>query len=128
MLRDEQWQLTDLLEVVVAVGRYFFAGRNVFHLPLQQLQTPVFAMLVFTGQSNVYLVREPNHIWRSRPSHWLMVGSAADLFIVSLFATKGILMAALRWSLVLSLLFVMVAFTFFVDSLKLRIFGYFGAR
>lgn len=106
----------------------FFTGRNVFHLPLQQLQTLVFVMLVFTGQSNVYLVRERNHLWHSRPSKWLMLSSAVDVFIVSLLATMGILMAAIPWSYVVSLLIVVLAFTFFVDSLKIRVFEFFGVR
>ena len=32
-------------------------GRNVLHLPLPQLQTLIFVMLVFTGLVNVFLVR-----------------------------------------------------------------------
>ena len=49
-----------------------FRGRDLLHLPLAQLQTLIFVMLVFTGQGNVYLVRERRHFWRSRPSRWLL--------------------------------------------------------
>ena len=59
----------------------FFAGRDVFQLPLQQLQTLVFVMQVFTGQSNVYLVREQNHLWHCRPSRWLILSSDADIIV-----------------------------------------------
>ncbi len=40
----------------------FFVGSDVLHLPIRQLQTLVFLMLVFTGQGNVYLVRESNRL------------------------------------------------------------------
>ena len=36
----------------------FFVGRDILGLPLTQLQTLVFVMLVATGQGNVYLIRE----------------------------------------------------------------------
>jgi hypothetical protein len=52
----------------------FFAGRDLTYLPLAQLQTLIFVMLVFTGLGNVYLVRECHHFWQSRPSRWLMSG------------------------------------------------------
>ena len=106
----------------------FFAGRNILQLPLAQLQTLVFAMLVFTGQCNVYLVRERRHLWHSRPSLWLMVSSGADIVVVSLLATKGILMAAIPWTLVVYLLAVVIAYSFVVDRLKIPIFRHFGVR
>lgn len=71
----------------------FFTARNLLSLPLVPLQTLVFVMLVATGQGNVYLVRERDHFWRSRPSAWLVGSSIADLVVVGIMATKGILMA-----------------------------------
>ncbi len=106
----------------------FFFGRNILHLPLAQLQTLVFAMLVFTGQCNVYLVRERKHLWHSRPSLWLMASSGADIVVVSVLASKGILMAAIPWTLVVCLLAVVIAYSFVVDRLKIPIFRHFGVR
>jgi hypothetical protein len=48
-------------------------------------------VLVFTGQGNVYLVRERNRLRHSIPRRWLSVSSAADVVVVSLMATNGIL-------------------------------------
>lgn len=42
-------------------------------------------VLVFTGQGNVYLVRERNRLRHSIPRRWL------DVVVVSLMATNGIL-------------------------------------
>jgi H+-transporting ATPase len=106
----------------------FFAGRDFLHLPIPQLQTLVFLMLVFTGQGNVYLVRERGRLWHSRPSRWLILSSAADVIVVSLMAMGGILMAPLPWPLIVALLALVLVFLLLIDGLKIRIFGHFGVR
>ena len=85
-------------------------------------------MLVFTGQGNVYLVRERNRLWHSRPSRWLILSSAADVVVVSLMATSGIIMAPISWSLVVSLFAIVLIFLLAIDGLKVRIFRHFGVR
>ncbi|MGB7602784.1 MAG: HAD-IC family P-type ATPase, partial [Candidatus Sulfotelmatobacter sp.] len=114
--------------VLILSFAVFFAGRNILHLPIRQLQTLVFLMLVFTGQGNVYLVRERNRLWHSFPSRWLMVSSAIDIVVVSLMATTGILMAPISWSLVASLLGVVMVFLFVIDGVKVHVFHHFGVR
>lgn len=115
------------LVLVLSFG-VFFVGRDVLHLPLRQLQTLVFLMLVFTGQGNVYLVRERNRFWSSRPSRWLTIASGVDVMVVSLMATTGILMAAIPWRLLGALFVVVVFFLIAIDGLKVRAFRYFGVR
>jgi len=106
----------------------FFAGRDILHLPIRQLQTLVFLLLVFTGQGNVYLVRERKRFWHSLPSRWLLLSSAADIVVVSLMATIGILMAPISWHLVASLFAIVLAYLFLIDGLKVRVFRYFDVR
>jgi H+-transporting ATPase len=79
------------------------AGRDWLKLPLPQLQTLVFITLVFTGQGTVYMVRQRGHFWNSRPSKWLLLSSLADIAVVSVLATRGILMEAIRPQLVFTL-------------------------
>jgi H+-transporting ATPase len=114
--------------VLILSFAVFFAGRNILHLPLRQLQTLVFLMLVFTGQGNVYLVRERNRLWHSLPSRWLILSSIADIVVVSLMATSGILMAPISWSLVARLLLIVTVFLFVIDGLKVHVFRHFGVR
>ncbi len=114
--------------VLILSFTVFFVGRDIIHLPLRQLQTLVFLMLVFTGQGNVYLVRERNRIWHSRPSRWLMLSSAADVVVVSLMATSGILMASISWALVGSLFAIVLVFLLGIDALKVQVFRHFGVR
>ena len=114
--------------VLILSFAVFFVGRDTLHLPLRQLQTLVFLMLVFTGQGNVYLVRERNRLWHSLPSSWLIFSSIADVLVVSLLATLGILMAPVHWPLVVSLLIIVLIFLSLIDGLKVRIFRQFGVR
>ena len=69
--QPDRWHIRSLVLVGLALGSLilvfsfgiFLAGRNWLKLPLPQLQTLVFITLVFTGQGNVYLVRQRQHFW-----------------------------------------------------------------
>ena len=134
--RPDRWDIRTLMFtagtlaslVLILSFTVFFSGRDILHLPLRQLQTLVFLMLVFTGQGNVYLVRERNRLWHSLPSRWLILSSAADVVVVSLMATSGILMAPISWFLVASLLAIVLVFLFVIDGLKVHVFRHFGVR
>jgi len=131
--RPERWEIRRLVMtslplaalILVLSFSIFFTARNVLHLPLPQLQTLVFVTLVFSGQGTVYLVRERDHFWHSRPSLWMLISSAADVMVVSLLATHGILMAAVSAKLVAGVLLAAALYLVVVDFLKVRIFAYF---
>ena len=99
-----------------------FIGEKFLHLSLPEIRTLVFLTLVFTGQATVYLIRERNHFWHSRPSSWLLFSSLCDVIIVSIMAAKGILMTPLAPSLIILLLISIVIYFFFLDLLKVQIF------
>lgn len=99
-----------------------FAGRDVLRLPISELQTLVFIMLVATGQGTVYLVRERGPFWRSRPSCWLVVSSVVDLIVVTAMAANGILMAPVSLIVLMSLLVVVAAYLILLDFLKVQMF------
>ncbi|MGA7594414.1 MAG: plasma-membrane proton-efflux P-type ATPase [Gallionella sp.] len=132
--KPERWNIPRLmltsgtLAVFVLVLSFsvFFAGRDWFHLPQGQLQTLIFVMLVFTGQGNVYLVRERSHFWKSAPSRWLLLASLLDVIAVVALSTRGILMAAIPLWLVSGLMIVVLAYLFVLDFIKIRVFRNFG--
>ena len=134
--QPDRWNVRTLVLTGLALAGFvlalsfavFVAGRNWLRLPLPQLQTLIFLMLVFTGQGNVYLVRERGHFWRSRPGRWLMIGSVADIVAVCVLAARGILMAAISPALVVGLLMIVPAYLVVVDFLKIRIFDWFGLK
>lgn len=100
----------------------FFAGREILGLPLPQLQTLVFVLLVTTGQGNVYLVRERGPFWHSRPGPWLVASSLADMAAVAIMAICGILMAPISPALFAGVLAVALPWLLVVDRLKVGIF------
>lgn len=132
--KPERWHIPALMQtagilaglVLILSFAVFFVGRDWLHLPLPQLQTLIFVMLVLTGQGNVYLVRERLHFWKSIPSRWLLLASALDILVVGIFATHGILMDAIPLALVAGLMAVVLGYLIVVDFLKIRIFRHFG--
>ncbi len=134
--KPDRWRIRMLILTGLALAglilllsfAVFFTARHGLSLPLPQLQTLMFLLLVFTGQGTVYLVRERRYFWHSRPGPWLVLASVADITAVSLLATQGILMAPLRLTLVGGLLVLVVIFLIAVDFLKVRIFRYFNLK
>ncbi|MGA8146469.1 MAG: plasma-membrane proton-efflux P-type ATPase [Gallionellaceae bacterium] len=132
--KPERWNIPNLMLtsgilaglVLILSFAVFFAGRDWLHLPLNQLQTLIFVMLVFTGQGNVYLVRERHHFWQSVPSRWLLLASLLDILVVSILSTQGIFMAAIPLWLVSGLMTLVLAYLLAVDFIKIHVFQHFG--
>ncbi len=103
--------------LAVSFGTYL-VGRHALHLGLAPTQTLVFVMLVTTGQATVYLVRTPGHLWASRPSNWMLTATVVDLVVVTVLATRGLLMAAVPLVDVVVLLASLLALTVALDYLK----------
>lgn len=91
---------------------------GVFHQSLAEIQTLVFLMLVYSGQTTVYVVRERGRFWSSLPGTTLLVASLCDLIVVSGLATLGLLMtpvSPLLIGLIAALAFV---FMLLLDQVK----------
>lgn len=128
--RPDRWNIRTLVLTGGALAGFilvlsfgvFFAARAWLDLSLSQLQTLIFLLLVFSGQGTVYLVRSRRHFWHSAPSHWLLLASAADIAVVSVLATRGVLMTAIPPALVAVLLALVFVYLTLVDFVKVRIF------
>jgi H+-transporting ATPase len=100
----------------LAIGKFFMG------FGLETLQTLSIVTLIFSGQSVLYVVRERRHLWRSRPSVWLMAASAADVLIIATLATRGILMKPLPIAVVAVLFVAAVVFSLLLDQIKVPVF------
>lgn len=133
-LKPERWDIARLIKaagvlaalVLTLSFSVFFAARDLLLMPLDQLQTLIFVMLVFTGQANIYLVRERRHFWQSRPGGWLMLASMLDIALVSLLANRGILMSAIPAWLIAALMGLVMLYMVAADFVKIRVFRRFG--
>lgn len=104
----------------------YFVARDRLGLAAPELQTLLFLILGFVAQANVYLIRERRHLWRSRPSRWLLAATVVGLLLLGFLALGGVMMAPLSLPLVLGLLMATVAATLAFDFLKVRLFAYCG--
>jgi H+-transporting ATPase len=135
-LQPDHWHIRTLVQTALALAipalllalALFYVAQDIWHLPLAQLQTLMFVMLVFSGQGTVYLVRERNHFWHSWPSGWMLVGTLADVVVVTVLATQGILMAAVPLSLVATVLAVVLVYLLPMDFFKLWVFERYEVR
>jgi H+-transporting ATPase len=96
-------------------------GHFRLELAPRELQTLAFVTLVFGNQAVLYALRERRHMWRSKPSIWVLSSSALDIAIVSTLALSGILMQPLPWRLLVAVFVAAAVFSFMVDQLKLPI-------
>lgn len=132
--KPDRWNIRSLVSSALVLASAWLAfsfgvlyvGHSVLNLDHARLQTLIFVMLVFSGQANVYLVRERLHFWNSMPSRWLMLSTAVDVLVVSLLATLGILMSSISplqvAGLFLSTVFCMVG----LDYVKVAAFRIFN--
>lgn len=108
---------------ILALSFAIFAYADyVLKLPLEQLQTLLFVMLVYTGQGTIYLIRERGHFWSSLPGTWLLTGTALDILLIAFLATQGILMAPVPLSLIAGLLAVIIIYLSLLDFIKVPVF------
>ncbi len=114
--------------VLVLTFAVFYAGRDLLHLSLPELQTLVFLMLVFTGQGTVYLVRVRGHFWKSRPSRWLAVSSLGAVIVASALALTGTLMTRISAPVVVGLLLGVICYLVLMDLAKIQVFRASGLR
>jgi len=92
-----------------------------FGLGAEEMQTLAFVTIVFGNQAVLYVVRDRNHLWSSKPSVWVLAASVADIAIVSALGLSGILMEPLAWRIILTLFSAAIGFAFILDQIKQRI-------
>ncbi|MBE3604380.1 plasma-membrane proton-efflux P-type ATPase [bacterium] len=122
----DRWRIAELMAAGLTMGAgvlalslfLYFYGRDAMGMATPQLQTLDFIVLVFTGQGMVYLVRERGHFWKSRPSGWMLLASAADIVVICAMAVKGVLMAPLPAPTVGAALGICVLFLAALDFVK----------
>jgi H+-transporting ATPase len=113
--------------LLLSFGVFLF-GRDILHLPLAELQTLIFAMLVFSGQGTIYLVRERDHFWSSCPSRNLIISSLTDITVVTLIVTLGFLVTPIPLVYTLTLLGIIIVYLALVDLVKVQVFRWLKVR
>ena len=128
--RPDRWRVGALTVAAVVLGladlgfslAVLVWGRWGLGLAPAPLRSLVFAVLVFTSQVSVYVVRERRAFWASRPGFWLNAAAALNLALAFLLVAGGIAMAALPVPLLVVLLGATAAFGLLLDRIKLLLF------
>ncbi len=95
-----------------------YGAHSLLSLTWSQVQTVVFLMLVFSGQTTIYVIRGQRHFWDSAPSRPLWMASVADIILVSVMASLGILMAPIPVYVTMAILGMALFFMVLMDGLR----------
>jgi H+-transporting ATPase len=137
--KPETWNITSLVKAATILGvatvieslGLLYIGLNYLGLSnTALLNTFSFDMLLFGGLFTIFVVRERNYFWKSKPSRPLLVAIIADIIISSVISVVGIpglasipalyVAIALGWFFVFGLLL--------NDQLKIRILPYLSSN
>ena len=113
-----------LLVVEGAVA--LFVGTHYFHLQLEQLRTFTVLTLIFTSQFRVYIVRERNYFWSSRPGRELVLATIGAIVAFAILGVYGLIITPLTPYQVLFTLGFSALFTLAIDFPKYEAFKKFG--
>ena len=114
-------------KLVFSLG-IFLWGHYVLALDMRHLQTLTFAALILSSQAGVYLLRERGHFWKSCPSRFLVGSSVFGLGVAAAFVLGGILMPAIKPSLLLRIAATGVIYFSYLDWVKLWLFARLNLR
>jgi H+-transporting ATPase len=125
------WQISRLTAAAVIIGvcdlifciSVFAFGKYHLLLELDALRTLSMVALVFGGEACLYVIRERQRIWSSRPGQWVIVSSVGDVLIIFTLATQGIAMTALPLFVVGGAFVAAIAFAFVLDFIKFHVFN-----
>ena len=128
--RPNIWHIRNLTLAGIAMGMIdllfcigtLATGKFVLGLDTDALRTVAVITLVFSGQAVFYVARERQRMWSSVPGRWLIASSVADVAIITVLASSGLLMTALPLQLIAGILCAAVVLAVVLDSAKLVLF------
>ena len=103
-----------------------FIGSQYFNLPFEQLRTFTVLTLIFTSQFRVYIVREREYFWSSRPGRALVLATIGAILAFTLLGLYGQIITPLTLYQVLFTLGFSAIFTLAIDFPKHEAFKWFG--
>ena len=128
----EQWNVRSLvgssvsLALLIVVESFFVLWTGFrFGLTHPEIQTYIFAMLVFSGQFTVYMVRERRAFWKSRPSKYLLTASILDIIVITIITSQGILVTPVPLIYIIAVLVISLVWMILLDRFKGVVFKHY---
>ena len=111
-----------LVEGLIAI----YIGLTVYHFNMQQMQTFVLLVMVFTSQFRVLIVRERKWFWSSKPGRELIASIIGVIVAFTILGCIGIIITPIGLNKTVVALIYSAAFTIGIDPAKVLVFKRFG--
>ncbi len=125
----EKWKVKSLvyssasLAIIVIIEGFVALFIGIYsHLPINEMHTFIFDILVFSGQFTVFSIRERKRFWNSKPSKILLAASMADFIFISIISIFGILVTPVPFYFVVYAIMLGFLFLFIMDAVKNTVF------
>src|SRR6202044_2946803 len=124
------WEIGKITGAGLILGLFFLAfctgimaiGKFEMHYGIDTLRTLTAIVLVYGSQSITYAVRDRRHFWGLRPTKWLVLSTCADILFISVLANRGIVMAPLSLTVLITMLGASVLFWMALNIIKIPVF------
>lgn len=124
------WNVKNITKVSLILGILWIIegiiviliGLNYFHLDWEKLRTLVMLNFVFNSQFRVLIVRERKHSWSSMPGRELFTLSFLTILVFTLLGLYGIIVSALTFNQILTVLVLSAIFSVSIDFPKYFLF------
>lgn len=126
----ERWNVREIGKVaglfalawlVLAFGILWLALK-ILQLSVPQIQTLMFAYLIYSAQATIYLTRVRGRFWSFAPSRYVAIATLGNVAIASVMGLLGILTAPVPAAVLLGTLAAVLAATFVLDEVKRWLF------
>jgi H+-transporting ATPase len=126
----ERWNVREIAKVagvfavswlVLAFGILWLALK-VLHLSVPQIQTLMFAYLIYSAQATIYLTRVRGRFWSFAPSRYVALATLGNVAIASVMGLLGIPTAPVPVAVLLGTLAAVVVASFVLDEVKRWLF------
>jgi H+-transporting ATPase len=126
----EQWNMKEiaLFSTLLGLGwialgfAILLALFKTFHLPMPQIQTIMFAYLIYSAQMTIYLTRVRERFWTFAPSGLVALATGGNVILASVFSYCGILMQSVPLTFLAAAFIAVLATAFLLDEIKVRLF------
>ncbi|WP_454691487.1 HAD-IC family P-type ATPase [Achromobacter aloeverae] len=126
--RPERWNIREIATLggILAVGWLALAFAilgfmlTVLKLPPAQVQTAMFAYLMYSAQATLYIARTPDRLWSLPPGRYVCAATLGNVVLASLLAGGGLLMAAIPAMLLAGMLGSVLLAALLLDQVKIR--------
>ncbi|WP_205451965.1 HAD-IC family P-type ATPase [Sphingobium estronivorans] len=126
----ERWEIREIAKVagVIAIGwlglafAILWAVRVPLELPDEQIQTLMFAYLMYSAQATIYLTRVRDRFWSFAPSRFVAAATAGNIIVPSALGYWGLLTAPVPAAYLGLVLAAVLIAAVILDQLKIWIF------